>query len=146
MIRCGSGRRLLEDKPDIAALPVGTVSQGQIYESLVWGSRFKTMTYRNKAVALLAGSEDKVLAMRSAVQRWATGNIFLPAVCCRPKETPENCAVRHAFVGPRTNELTLCRACVGLDACGVIGYVCHCVTVLVECRSVQMLSGRRKIL
>ena len=63
------------------------------------------MTCRNKAVALLAGSEDKVLAMRSAVQRWATGNIFLPAVCCRPKETTEDCAERLAFVGHRTNDL-----------------------------------------
>ena len=35
MVRCGSGRRLIEDKPDIATVPVGTVSQGQIYESLV---------------------------------------------------------------------------------------------------------------
>ena len=41
MIRFGSGRSLLEDKPDIAALPVGTVSQGQIYESLVGGRGLK---------------------------------------------------------------------------------------------------------
>jgi len=59
MIRCGSGRRLLEDKPDIAALPLGTISQGQIYEMLVWGSRFETRTCRNKAIELLAGSEGR---------------------------------------------------------------------------------------
>ena len=71
MIRCGSGRSLLEDKPDIAVLPVETLSQGQIYESLVGrgGSRFETRTCRNKAVALLAGSEARgAFAVRSAVQ------------------------------------------------------------------------------
>jgi len=87
-----------------------------------------------------------VLAVRSAVQLWATGNIYLPRVCCTPKETTEDCAVRHALVGPRTNELTLCRACGGkvnsFDACGVIG-VYQRVTVL-KCRSVWMVRGTRK--
>ena len=70
-IRCGSGRSVLEDKADIAALPVATVSQGQIYELLFGGGglRFETRTCRNKAVALLASSEG-----RSAVQLQATGN------------------------------------------------------------------------
>jgi hypothetical protein len=101
---------------------------------------------RNKAEARLAGSEG--LAMQSAVQLQATGNILLPAVCCRPRETTEHCAVRHAFVALKTNELTQCapveeELTSTLDVCGVIGCVYHCVTVL-ECRGVRMVRDRRK--
>ena len=39
--RMVSGLRLLKDKPDIVALPVGTVSQGKIHESLVGGRDLK---------------------------------------------------------------------------------------------------------
>jgi hypothetical protein len=60
MTRCGSGCRLLEVKPGIAALPVRTVSQGQIYDPLVGSrSRFETRTCRDKAIVLLAASEGR---------------------------------------------------------------------------------------
>jgi len=52
---------------------VGTVNQGQIYESLVGGSRFETRTCRNKAVA--------------AWKRGARCLLCEVQFSCRPQET-----------------------------------------------------------
>jgi len=83
-----------------------------------------------------------VLAVRSAVQLLATERIFLPRVCCTPKETTEDSAVRHALVGPRTDVTSCCGGSVNsFDACVVIG-VYQRVTVL-ECSSLWMVRGRR---